>query len=140
MDNTKKHSKKSLKAPFEKFLGMEIIKAQAGSSLVKLSFRNNFTNPHASLHGGAIVSLADTASAVALSGYNNTDNFFTTKFNIEFKKQAKTDIFAQAEVVSKKKHFYFIDINISDTSKEVIAKAKAVFFAPPASNNAKGHC
>lgn len=126
-----KSSKKLPKAPFEKFLGMKIIKAEAGSSLVKLPFKKDFTNPHKSLHGGAICSLADTASAIALSGYNNEISFFTTKFNIEFKKQAKTDIFAQAKVMDKKKSFYFIDIDVFDSSKETIAKAKAVFFVPP---------
>jgi len=128
--NKNKSSKILPKAPFEKFLNMEIIKAGLGFSLVKLPFRKDFTNPHKSLHGGAIVSLADTASAIALSGYNNTDNFFTTKFKIEFKRQAKTDIFARAEVVDKKKSFYFIDINIFDSAKETIAKAESVFFMP----------
>ena len=128
--NNNKGSKRLPKSPFEKFLNIEIIRAGSGFSLVKLPFRRDFTNPHKSLHGGVIVSLADTASAIALSGYNNTDNFFTTKFNIEFRKQAKTDIFAKAEVVNKKKSFYFININIFDFAKETIAKAKSVFFIP----------
>jgi len=125
-----KHFSKPLKAEFEKFLGLEVIRVTQDFALVRLPFRKEFTNPHNSLHGGAIVSLADTASAIALSTRYEDGKFFTTKFIIEFKKQAKSDCFAEARIKDIKKRFYFIETKIYDIDEDLIAIAEATFFVP----------
>jgi len=66
---------KKPKAPFEKYLRIKIIKAKDGYAKVKMPYRKEFTNPHGSIHGGAIASLADTAMAVAIfSKYLHSGN------------------------------------------------------------------
>jgi acyl-CoA thioesterase len=121
---------RSPKAPFEKLLGLNILKVTQDFARVKLPFNTDFTNPHNSLHGGAIVSLADTAAAVALSTRFENAEFFTIRFNIEFKKQAKSDIFAEARIIRKRRNLYSIDIKIFDEDKELVAQAETTFFVP----------
>lgn len=125
-----KHFYRPPKAPFEKLLGLEVIKVTQDFALVRLPFKKEFTNPHNSLHGGVIVSLADTASAIALSTRHENGKFFTTRFNIEFKNQAKTDVFAEAKIRGFRKTLYFIETKIYDIDKNLVAKAEATFFVP----------
>ena len=118
------------KAEFEKLLGLRVIKVTQDVALVRLPFKKEFTNPHNSLHGGVIVSLADTASAIALSTRYEDGKFFTTNFNIAFKNQAKTDVFAEARIRGSRKRLYFIETKIYDIDKNLVAKAEATFFVP----------
>ena len=53
-------------APFEKLLGIEIILAQKGQATLTMPFRAEFANGGNLLHGGALVSLADTAAVMAI--------------------------------------------------------------------------
>jgi acyl-CoA thioesterase len=129
-ENSLKHFYRPPKAEFEKLLGLEVIKVTQDFALLRLPFKKDFTNPHNSLHGGAIVSLADTASAIALSIRYEDARFLTTRFNIEFKNQAKTDCFAEARIKSHKKTLYFIETEIYDIDKKLVAKAEATFFVP----------
>lgn len=107
-----------------------MIRATLDYALVKLPFQEAFTNPHGSLHGGIIVSLADTAAAVALSTRYEEGNFFTTRLNIRFRAPSHTDTFAEAQITDVKRNLYFIAISIFDESKKAIATAEAHFFVP----------
>jgi acyl-CoA thioesterase len=122
---------KKPKAPFENFLGVKIINVAQDYALIKLPFKEDFTNPHNSLHGGVIVSLADTAAAIALSTCHEDGNFFTVKLKVEFKNQAKEDIFAEARITNNKKSLYFIETNVFTKDKKSVAKTEAIFFVPP---------
>lgn len=124
---------RSPKAPFEKLLGLEIIKVTQDVAVVRLPFRAELTNPHGSLHGGVIVSLADTAAAVALSTRYEDGIFFTTRFNIRFRNPSTTDAYAEAKITDVKRNVYFIDIKIINDDQKVVATAEANFFVP--SNN-----
>jgi len=53
-------------APFEEYLGMSIVSAAAGASVLTMPFRVAHCQGMGLMHGGAIVSLADTALAIAI--------------------------------------------------------------------------
>jgi len=74
---------KKVQVEFERLLGIQVLKLEDGRALLKLPFRRRFTNPHGSLHGGAIAALADTAAANALLVRYAGRSFLTVKFNRE---------------------------------------------------------
>jgi acyl-CoA thioesterase len=53
-------------APFEEFLGVRIDEAAGGSATLSMPFRARHCQGAGLMHGGAIVSLADTALAIAI--------------------------------------------------------------------------
>ena len=53
-------------APFEEFLGMSIDKAAKGKATLSMPFRASLCQGAGLMHGGAVVSLADTALAIAI--------------------------------------------------------------------------
>lgn len=53
-------------APFEEYLGMRIVEAAAGSAVLSMPFLAAHCQGMGLMHGGAVVSLADTALAIAI--------------------------------------------------------------------------
>ncbi len=54
------------RAPFERLLHMEIVAAADGAATLTMPFLIDFAQGAGLLHGGALVSLADTAVAMAI--------------------------------------------------------------------------
>jgi acyl-CoA thioesterase len=53
-------------APFERLLNMEILKAENGQAILTMPVLYHFVQGGGLLHGGALISLADTAVAMAI--------------------------------------------------------------------------
>lgn len=53
-------------APFEEYLGMRIESASAGKAVLTMPFRAIHCQGAGLMHGGAVLSLADTALAIAI--------------------------------------------------------------------------
>lgn len=72
-------------APFEEFLGMKIEKAENGKAVLTMPFKAALCQGKGLMHGGAVVSLADTALAMAIKSLlpEGTD-FVTIKMGLEF--------------------------------------------------------
>jgi len=120
---------KKPKAPFEKYLSISIIEAKDGYAKLKMPYRKEFTNPHGSIHGGAIASLADTAMAVAISSKYLHSSFYTVKLEIKFKSPAnKGEIFAKAKLTDKRKKFVFGQVEIKDNKDKLLAQVLATFY------------
>jgi uncharacterized protein (TIGR00369 family) len=72
-------------APFEEFLGMTIITAAGGKAVLTMPFKAALCQGKGLMHGGAVVSLADTALAMAIKSLLPEDtDFVTTKLALEF--------------------------------------------------------
>jgi uncharacterized protein (TIGR00369 family) len=65
-------------APFEEFLGMRIDKATKGKATLSMPFRASHCQGAGLMHGGAVVSLADTALAIAIKTLLPEGTHFTT--------------------------------------------------------------
>jgi acyl-CoA thioesterase len=65
-------------APFEQMLGMEIIKAEAGEAILKMPFVKSLAQGAGLMHGGAMVSLADTAVVMAIKSVVAPGTHFAT--------------------------------------------------------------
>ena len=72
-------------APFEKLLGIEIIEAKDGRSYLTMPFVYQLAQGQGMAHGGAIVTLADTAVAMAIKSLLPPDSRFgTISLNADF--------------------------------------------------------
>ena len=121
---------KKPKAPFEKYLGIKIIKARDGYAKLKMPYRKELTNPHGSIHGGAITSLADTAMAVAISSKYLYSSLYTVKLEIKFKSPVnKGEIFAEANIINKRGKFVFGRVEIKDEEGELLAQVATTFYS-----------
>ena len=87
-------------APFESMLKMEIIKAEDGKAVLKMPFLLNLAQGAALMHGGALVSLADTAVVMAIKSILQPKSHFATiKLDAEFLYPVKQGVVtAYAEV------------------------------------------
>lgn len=52
--------------PYAGFLGIELEKISSGSATLRMQVREEFTQNHGVVHGGAIASLIDSATAFAI--------------------------------------------------------------------------
>ena len=87
-------------APFERLLNMTIIEAADGKATLKMPFLLDFAQGAGLMHGGALVSLADTAVVMAIKSLLPPQTHFATialetKFLYPVKKGSVT---AKAEV------------------------------------------
>ena len=65
-------------APFERLLHMEIIEASKGNAILAMPFRIDLAQGAGLMHGGALVSLADTAVVMAIKSVLPSQTHFAT--------------------------------------------------------------
>jgi acyl-CoA thioesterase len=65
-------------APFERLLHMEIMEAGEGRAMLTMPFLLDFAQGGGLMHGGALVSLADTAMAMAVKSILPVGTHFAT--------------------------------------------------------------
>jgi uncharacterized protein (TIGR00369 family) len=90
-------------APFEELLGMRIEEAQDGRAVLTMPFKAALCQGKGLMHGGAVVSLADTALAMASKSLlpEGTD-FVTTRLDLTFHAPVCWGaVRAEAQVVSQ---------------------------------------
>lgn len=90
-------------APFERLLHLEILEAAGGKSVLTMPFLLDLAQGAGLMHGGALVSLADTAVAMAIKSLVAEKSHFATisleaKFLAPVKKGIVT---ARAEIVGR---------------------------------------
>lgn len=66
------------RAPYEKLLGIEILKAEDGQSILQMPFVISLAQGAGLMHGGALVSLADTAVVMAIKSIVPPATHFAT--------------------------------------------------------------
>lgn len=65
-------------APFERLLNMKIEQAQNGKAVLRMPFCRQYAQGAGLMHGGALVSLADTAVVMAIKSLLEPDSHFAT--------------------------------------------------------------
>lgn len=90
-------------APFEELLGMQIEEALDGRAVLTMPFKAALCQGKGLMHGGAVVSLADTALAMAIKSLLPEDtDFVTTRLDLTFHAPVCWGtVRAQAQVVSR---------------------------------------
>lgn len=65
-------------APFERLLNMKIVEAKDGRSVLTMPFFREYAQGAGLMHGGALVSLADTAVGMAIKSMLAPETHFAT--------------------------------------------------------------
>ena len=116
-------------APFEKLCGMEIVKAFGGEASIRMPYRVKLSMGGGLMHGGALMSLADTAIAIAVKSLlPEGSKFVTHSLNSNFlAPMRRGTALARAKVErvdGKKLHASASILNDDD---EQVADFKALF-------------
>ena len=119
-----------MKAPFMEILGIKIIETKDGHAKLSMPYKKELTNPYGRLHGGTIMTLADSAIAVAVNS-KYTHPFYTRELKIKFKSSIEDgSVIAEAKLVGQKRNFVFGEVEIKSDKGEVLAEASAIFVVP----------
>lgn len=90
-------------APFERLLNMTIEEAGDGQATLTMPFYREYANGAGIMHGGALVSLADTAVVMAIKSILEPGSHFATiRMEVTFQHPVKKGLVtARAKVLSK---------------------------------------
>jgi len=93
-----------------------------------LRYRPEITNGSATIHGGVLATLADTAVAFALStNFDGKMGFATADMTIHFLHRAKDDVFARARILKKGRRVNVGEVDVVDARSVPVARALTTF-------------
>ena len=90
-------------APFEEYLGMRIDSAAAGKAVLTMPFRAVHCQGAGLMHGGAVLSLADTALAIAIKTLlPEGTHFATVDMAMKFHSPVRWGVVTASAVVTER--------------------------------------
>ena len=116
-------------APFEELLGIEIIRAADGRATLTMPFIESLAQGGGLLHGGALVSLADTAVVMAIKSIVAPQTHFATiDLRTQFLHPVKQGIVrAEAEVVSVDQRILQGRATVHDAAGRAVMRFNSTF-------------
>ncbi len=116
-------------APFERLLNIQIVEASDGQAVLTMPFRIDYAQGAGLMHGGALVSLADTAVVMAIKSLVPPQSHFATisletKFLLPVKKGMIT---AKAKVVHKKGQILKGQATVYDDEQKAVMEFSSIF-------------
>lgn len=120
-----------INSPYENLLQMYIADKKEGFCKIGLLYKEELTNPHANFHGGALLSIVDTATVQGLRTIFPRGPYLTVDLRIRFKSPTRSaEIFAEARPKHLKGKFFKTDIKVLDKENKLIAEAEVKSFLP----------
>jgi acyl-CoA thioesterase len=115
--------------PFWTTLGMEVVDHAPGRARVRVRFSRSLLNSNGVVHGGAVCSAADAATAVALLGLMaNGERMATTEMKINFIKPVeRRDVIAEAHILHRGGHTAVGEVTVRDDDANLVAKALTTY-------------
>lgn len=116
-------------APFEQHLGMEIEEAADGAATLRMPFRYQLAQGDALMHGGALLSLADTALVMAIkSTLPRGTRFVTVTANVDYLAPVtEGNVTAKAKLTRREDRKLFGDAAVFDDSEQQVIAFSAMF-------------
>jgi len=115
--------------PFPAFLGIKIEELDFGHARLSLPIKDELTQGMGYIHGGAITSLCDTSVAAAIfTMLDDDEQILTIELKINFLAPAAGDIYAQAKILHKGRKTAVGEVDVSDLSGALIAKALVTYY------------
>ncbi len=114
---------------YAKFLGLEMGEVGDGTASIHLEVRDELLQIHAVVHGGAIASLIDTASAFALLTRIELDErVTTTDLTIHYLRPISSGrMTATANIVRGGRRLFVLSIDVRDESDKLLATALTTY-------------
>ena len=116
--------------PYVGLLGFEFVRAERGAATFALDVREELTRMGGILHGGAVVSLLDTAAAFAVHTVIDADaRTLTVDLTVHFLRPASDGrIEATARVLRRGRRVCILSVEARDGSAEIIATSTMTYF------------
>ncbi len=122
-------------SPYQRFLGIELVRAEEGLVEIRLPFKEDFLREDGSdwYHGGIVSALADIAGAYAVvtAKGGSESSGATIDLRIDWLKPArKGDLLATGRVVKAGRRICVADVEVRDAAAVVVAVARGTFTGP----------
>ena len=116
-------------APFEDFVGLRLDSVGDGQARLSLPFRLCLANGGGVMHGGALVTLADTAVAMAIKSLLPAGTAFaTTELEMRFLAPVQQGaVTASATVRGPEGRTFHGDVDVCDETGTPVARFRSVF-------------
>jgi acyl-CoA thioesterase len=116
-------------SPFEKLLNIQIVEAADGKSILKMPFLFDYAQANGFVHGGALVSLADTAIVMAIKSLLPPATLLLTEsLQATFIKAVKNGIVtAEATVVKQEGSRVFCEATLYNNALKPVMEVSSVF-------------
>ena len=116
-------------APFERLLHMDIVEASEGQATMTMPFLIDFAQGGGLMHGGALVSLADTAVAMAIKSLVPPGTHFATiSLETRFLRPVRQGIVtARAEVMNQEGEMLHGQATIYDETRKPVMEFSSTF-------------
>lgn len=118
------------RVPYVGLLGFEFVRAERGGATFALDVREELTRMGGILHGGAVVSLLDTAAAFAVHTVIEPDaRTVTVDLTVHFLRPASDGrIEAHARVLRRGRRVCILSVEARDANAEIIATSTMTYF------------
>lgn len=116
-------------APFERLLNMTMVEAADGKATLTMPFYLQYSNGAGLMHGGALVSLADTTLVMAIKTLLKPGSHFaTTDMEVKFLHPVKRGVLtARAGVVSREDRIIKGQATIYDEEQRAVMEFASTF-------------
>ena len=104
---------------YAKFLGLELCELKSGDVTVCLDVRDDVKQNHGVVHGGAIASLIDTASAfVILTAIDENERVTTTDLTIHYLRPVTAGrMLARARIVRGGRRRFVVNVEVENEGR-----------------------
>jgi acyl-CoA thioesterase len=115
--------------PYAKFLGLELGEVALGEATVHLAVRDELKQNQGVVHGGAIASLIDTASAFALLTYIDVhERVTTTDLTIHYLRPVTEGrMSATAHIVRAGRRLFVLSVEVRNDRNVLVATAVTTY-------------
>jgi uncharacterized protein (TIGR00369 family) len=120
-------------SPYQRFLGVQLVRAEEGLVEIRLPFREDFLRQDGSnwLHGGIVSALADIAGAYAVVTVVGEGSGATIDLRIDWLKPArKGELLATGRAVKTGNRICVADVEVRDADSVLVAVARGTFTGP----------
>ena len=113
---------------FGNYLGVKISEIKIAYAKCELAIREDFMNPHGTVHGGVIFTLADIAAGTAASTYGQACT--TLDAHIQFLAAAKKShvLYCEANEIKHGKTISVYETRMTDETGKLISTGTYTFF------------
>ncbi len=117
------------RVPFATLLGIELEEAERGSATLRLNIRDELRQIHGVMHGGAIASLIDTATAFAIvSLLEDKEKFSTVDLMVNYLRPLKEGTAtARARVLRAGQRLITVSADVFDDGGNLAATALSTY-------------
>ena len=115
--------------PYAKFLGLELGEMKPGEASVHLEVRDELRQNRGVVHGGAVASLIDTASAFAVvTQLEPNERVTTTDLTIHYLRPVTAGrLTATARTVRTGRRLFVLSVEVMDNQQKLIATAVTTY-------------